>query len=120
MGKKLILVMKSKIILFTITALFLAIGGVGCEKKEYTYYDIIATGTLIFDPTYTIDCSPRTHILKRDRDELQLIILSDDGEVDRTYDNPVVIVFGNKIKEISYSSCSYVVVYDVKEIYRIS
>ena len=90
------------------------IGEEGCNDDS-SDYDIVATGTLIFDPTYTIECSPRTHILKRKIDELQLVILSDDGVGDTTYNNVVVTIYGNKIKQLS-KSCP--VVFDVKKIYK--
>ena len=106
--------MKVRVLPLAIISLFLLIGGEGCNDDS-SDYDIVAKGTLIFDPTYTIECSPRTHILKRNIDELQLVILSDDGVGDTTYNNVVVTIYGNKIKQLS-NSCP--VVFDVKEIIK--
>ena len=106
--------MKVRVLPLAIISLLLLIGGEGCNDDS-SDYDIVATGTLIFDPTYTIECSPRTHILKRNIDELQLVILSDDRVGDTTYNNVVVTIYGNKIKQLS-NSCP--VVFDVKEIIK--
>ena len=103
--------MKQKIILW-IGVLLLLIGGVGCEKKDHSESEIIATGTLIYDPTAAVLCTPRTHILKRKNDDLELIFLSN-GEAIRTYDNAVVTIYGTKVKQLS-KTCPNVI--EIKKI----
>ena len=103
--------MKQQIILW-IGVLLLLIGGVGCEKKDHSESEIIATGTLIYDPTAAVLCTPRTHILKRKNDDLELIFLSN-GEAIRTYDNAVVTIYGTKVKQLS-KTCPNVI--EVKKI----
>ena len=105
--------MKKNIILW-IGALLLLIAGAGCEKKDHSESEIIATGTLIYDPTAAVLCTPRTHILKRKNDDLELIFLSN-GEAIRMYDNAVVTIYGTKVKQLS-KTCPNVV--EVKKIFK--
>ena len=104
--------MKPKNILFTAISLLLMLGGVGCKKENHSDSEIIATGTLIYDPTAAVLCTPRTHVLKRNNDELELIIISN-GKVIRTYDNAVVTIHGTKVKQLS-KTCPNVI--EVKKI----
>lgn len=105
--------MKNKTFLFTATLLLLLLGAAGGEKKDHSKSEIIATRTLIYNPTAAFLCTPRTHMLKRKNDDLELIFLSN-GEAIRTYDNAVVTIYGTKVKQLS-NTCP-----DVIEVKKIS
>jgi len=85
----------------------------GDEEKER--YEITLTGLLESSPTMTTgECGPRTHILKTDKDEVQLLIQQ--NKIDATpFENTVVTVYGKEAYQM-HSDCEVVI--DVDKIIK--
>jgi len=88
--------MKTKSLLFTLFALFFLAGGMGCEKKEN---QIIATGTLIYDPTFTTGfCKVKTHTIRTNERDIDLFI--DSRTIDaKPFENKDVTIYGYLSKQ---------------------
>ncbi len=105
--------MKIKTFLLVVVSLFLLIGISGCEEKEGN--EITLTGLLTSSPTMTTgECGPRTHLLKTDKDEIQLLIQQ--NKIDATpFENKVVTVYGQETYQI-HTDCEVVI--DVNRIIK--
>lgn len=93
--------MKTKMILFTVIILFfIAISGCKEEKN----YEFVITGILVNSPTATTgECGPRTHILKTDKSEYELLVRNDFDV--SSYENRRVTVYGIEAKDM-HTFCS--------------
>lgn len=91
--------MKNIILLFAVITLFLLTGGMGCEKEVKSEYEIIATGTLIYDPTFTTGfCKVKTHTIRTNERDIDLFI--DSRTIDaKPFENKDVTIYGYLSKQ---------------------